>query len=860
MKIEENSDVDYYGILNLSNMSCSAEEVRKAYKRLALLYHPDKTGNHPDASEKFKAISEANAVLCDPTKRAIYDSVRRRAQSKKSTYSSASAYNPNYQAYASPYRRETQSHSSNKFYSSTRMPHDYYRNNSGNSYSGSPKTPRPTSYAGTSTYTPGHSQKTRSSAQSAYTATHASNDSSSNSSNPATKHAPTAPKSSVKFMNRDQNWGNSKTSYSFSYSDQTSTRTTRNTTKEAFTEKVTPDKTSANLDSSGSLRPKSTYSYTPNERTYVRPIHPASIVDSDSPTAKSAANNSEDLKAANRPESSKLPKNDNVPIKVFSSSKFNSTNRDSKIDSSRTPLATTPVNFMFGKTSSTFTDSGKVPSYTARANTTSTPSAGAQERAKYFMYDDDVQNIETLDDDDDIDLDLENGIQVDRKSKKDHEGSAGRSDYIEDFARKADSRPHDQRQNENHSNINDQLKAARSNGRTHQINVINVSDTEGANASEDEEFSEESADTDTEPEIFDARKWETKFREEPVLEQLTPNPLESRRLWSMMTSTVRQRSRSKMMAQHRTPLPEISPGTAKQPTDELSQKPDRVNEIPVTTKTTISGQSSTLPDFQAKYVSPKKPISPQKRRERYRARSPNKSHYQHTADIFFSDLFNSIPSMNQENMAQGAESTNSIETGTADSATAASRSKNMAANPVFAGVSDDDIPMDSPRGTASKAAEVANENINAAEGEAALPFDRNAPIENLFSQARTTSETQEIDYHNSAAIFNVTPPEIPVPPSIHATEIELADYWQRVLTYQSLWNEYQLKVTLYFRERQEADSNHSLQILSDSGKLDDYIRVLQQDERIRALWDAALKSHKEVMVQLLGVRRMQEGW
>jgi molecular chaperone DnaJ len=62
---------DYYGTLGVKK-TASAEDIRKAFRKLARKYHPDV---NPDksAEEKFKAISEANDVLSDPKKRKIYD-------------------------------------------------------------------------------------------------------------------------------------------------------------------------------------------------------------------------------------------------------------------------------------------------------------------------------------------------------------------------------------------------------------------------------------------------------------------------------------------------------------------------------------------------------------------------------------------------------------------------------------------------------------------------------------------------------------------------------------------------------------------------------------------------------------------
>ncbi len=63
---------DYYSILGLSK-SASQEEIKKAYRRLAMKYHPDHNPGDKDAEARFKNISEAYAVLSDPEKRRQYD-------------------------------------------------------------------------------------------------------------------------------------------------------------------------------------------------------------------------------------------------------------------------------------------------------------------------------------------------------------------------------------------------------------------------------------------------------------------------------------------------------------------------------------------------------------------------------------------------------------------------------------------------------------------------------------------------------------------------------------------------------------------------------------------------------------------
>jgi curved DNA-binding protein CbpA len=70
------STKNYYEILELSK-DASQNEVKKAYRRLAIQYHPDKNPeNTTEAADKFKVIGEAYSVLSDPTQRRQYDEER----------------------------------------------------------------------------------------------------------------------------------------------------------------------------------------------------------------------------------------------------------------------------------------------------------------------------------------------------------------------------------------------------------------------------------------------------------------------------------------------------------------------------------------------------------------------------------------------------------------------------------------------------------------------------------------------------------------------------------------------------------------------------------------------------------------
>lgn len=63
---------DYYEILGVAR-TAAADEIKRAYRKLAHQYHPDKNPDNPEAEARFKEASEAYAILSDPEKRASYD-------------------------------------------------------------------------------------------------------------------------------------------------------------------------------------------------------------------------------------------------------------------------------------------------------------------------------------------------------------------------------------------------------------------------------------------------------------------------------------------------------------------------------------------------------------------------------------------------------------------------------------------------------------------------------------------------------------------------------------------------------------------------------------------------------------------
>ncbi|MBI2729482.1 MAG: J domain-containing protein [Sphingobacteriales bacterium] len=71
---------DYYSVLGVKN-DASLEEIKKAYRKLSMVFHPDKTNGDEFYTERFKDIQEAYETLTDYEKRLQYDNRRKTKES-----------------------------------------------------------------------------------------------------------------------------------------------------------------------------------------------------------------------------------------------------------------------------------------------------------------------------------------------------------------------------------------------------------------------------------------------------------------------------------------------------------------------------------------------------------------------------------------------------------------------------------------------------------------------------------------------------------------------------------------------------------------------------------------------------------
>ena len=84
---------NYYNVLEVSE-NASIDEIKKSYRKLSMVYHPDKNKNNPEATAKFQEISEAYETLGDMEKKNEYDMSRNNPFIKMMGNPSQSGQNP----------------------------------------------------------------------------------------------------------------------------------------------------------------------------------------------------------------------------------------------------------------------------------------------------------------------------------------------------------------------------------------------------------------------------------------------------------------------------------------------------------------------------------------------------------------------------------------------------------------------------------------------------------------------------------------------------------------------------------------------------------------------------------------------
>lgn len=76
MNLDFDPKKNYYDILGIAE-DANEDDIKKAYRKLAMKYHPDRNRDNAEAEEKFKEVNEANEVLSNQQKRQQYDAFRK---------------------------------------------------------------------------------------------------------------------------------------------------------------------------------------------------------------------------------------------------------------------------------------------------------------------------------------------------------------------------------------------------------------------------------------------------------------------------------------------------------------------------------------------------------------------------------------------------------------------------------------------------------------------------------------------------------------------------------------------------------------------------------------------------------------
>ncbi|KAK9448662.1 uncharacterized protein V1518DRAFT_374365 [Limtongia smithiae] len=777
MKPEENVAVDYYALLQLPNITCTPEEIKKAYKKLALLYHPDKNQNSPEYAEKFKALVEANDILSDPTKRSTYDYLRRQA----ATVAAAASAKYNYSSYA---RYNT------------------------------PASPAP--YAGGYTYTSGHgSYGWPPSQREKYGWTNMS----SSSARPGSSRASTKP-----------------TAPSTPSASKTSAKASKSQRKQQTA-----------YESTRATSPKATQSpINNNNKTYVHHLHTARPAEEVN-TASSMKSTAAAAAAAAAAEA------------ASTAATASTTTQPSMQDASGSKPTATP------KSHATRTGS-KFQAATGQPTSTFTVRPPQAKGASPLFPVDLTEEIDKGFDTSSRSVSFCSNGDASTKTSKFSFGAqsnaftgfaeALRKDNanINTFGTPTPKTTTQQAQNSNHVDVDMEnghvqggpgLKNRKKSSKSERIIDIS-SDSDNDSSKEGDDDSDDLQDLGENG--FSAKRWNKIFQDKaPDFKEAQSPSYVGAKMSPTSTSTPIN------AATANTATSKSAQPTTRQPFVEEVIDDDVGTQQPSTTTDPLKGPIFTnLDDLSPATPSPRKT-------QRFRPRSALRGRVP-PPNTIFDDLgaFRTVPPLTQTNGqfkmdALGEEyPINPVASSTPPGAEAAQ----MDADVTMESIGSPHSPPESVIPT-----EVVDDNVVDSE---ALPFDRGAPVHvpGMFIPSTTIPQPTNIDYHDSPAVFEIKPPSPPILPVnvVNPQQAELVGYWNAVLQYQELWNDYQMKMTTYFYERQQADATNAMEILTNSGNLEKYLTVLRQDEQVREVWGEAQKMHKRVLISLLGIRRMVEGW
>uniref|UniRef100_A0A060T6N0 ARAD1C21472p n=1 Tax=Blastobotrys adeninivorans TaxID=409370 RepID=A0A060T6N0_BLAAD len=114
------------------------------------------------------------------------------------------------------------------------------------------------------------------------------------------------------------------------------------------------------------------------------------------------------------------------------------------------------------------------------------------------------------------------------------------------------------------------------------------------------------------------------------------------------------------------------------------------------------------------------------------------------------------------------------------------------------------------------------------------------------------------DLHDNPKVLELTPPVAPQLPSSITSMEALQEYSKLIELYLAKWHEYEGAVTQYHVERRQADMSNGLDYFQSTANTETYLRALQQDLKVKSLWEAALARHIAMLNDFLRFKKYLE--